>query len=276
MPARETRYHADDLIRRLQQRLLEQGYQCGEADDRFGPKTRAALMQFQDDAGLLVDGIAGPVTLAALGVERTRRSDILERITPGRIRKLFPYTRPPAIARNLPHIRAGLAAFDLTDKPMALMALSTIRAECEPFEPLNEQPSRYSCSSGRDDFDLYDHRCDLGNLGAPDGWRFRGRGFVQLTGRANYRRVGRLIGLGDRLEEDPDMAAEGETAGQILGAFLATRERAIREALMERDLRRARRLVNGGAHGLERFIDCFERGDRLFDDAPACERVDGI
>ena len=49
-------------VRGLQRRLLAQGYDLGEIDGRFGPKTEAAVKGFQGDFGLEVDGIVGPNT----------------------------------------------------------------------------------------------------------------------------------------------------------------------------------------------------------------------
>ena len=59
-------YMTGETVRELQQRLQIRGYELGQADGIFGPKTYAAVLQFQRDAGLLVDGEAGPLTLAAL------------------------------------------------------------------------------------------------------------------------------------------------------------------------------------------------------------------
>lgn len=55
-----------ETVRELQERLQIKGYEIGRADGVFGPKTYAAVLEFQRDAGLLVDGEAGPLTLAAL------------------------------------------------------------------------------------------------------------------------------------------------------------------------------------------------------------------
>jgi hypothetical protein len=54
-----------DVVK-LQKRLLELGFNLGSADGKLGPKTETAVKQFQKDKGLLVDGIAGQKTLAAL------------------------------------------------------------------------------------------------------------------------------------------------------------------------------------------------------------------
>ena len=118
-------------------------------------------------------------------------------------------------------------------------------------------------SPGGHPFDLYDRRKDLGNQGPPDGASFKGRGFIQLTGRANYQKHGAAIGLDNQLIENPDLANDPEIAARLLSNFLKNQERAIKEALLAHDLRIARRLVNGGSHGLDRFTEAFEIGDRL-------------
>jgi N-acetylmuramoyl-L-alanine amidase len=55
-----------DDVAALQERLLEMGFDPGRCDGRFGPRTEAALREFQRNVGLTSDGILGPVTLAAL------------------------------------------------------------------------------------------------------------------------------------------------------------------------------------------------------------------
>ncbi len=58
-----------DEVKRVQQALEKYGYDVGGADGIFGQKTKNAVMNFQRDAGLAVDGIVGPATLKALGFE---------------------------------------------------------------------------------------------------------------------------------------------------------------------------------------------------------------
>ncbi len=53
-------------VRALQSRLTCAGYPPGPIDGRYGPRTEQAVTRFQATRGLLVDGIAGPLTLAAL------------------------------------------------------------------------------------------------------------------------------------------------------------------------------------------------------------------
>ena len=59
--------------KQVQQRLKELGYYKGAIDGIFGPKTLAAVKNFQRDYGLVVDGIVGKKTLAALGLGTTSK-----------------------------------------------------------------------------------------------------------------------------------------------------------------------------------------------------------
>lgn len=57
-----------ELNKKIQNKLNELGYDCGEADGSIGPKTKEAIKKFQKDNGLEVDGSAGPKTREAMGI----------------------------------------------------------------------------------------------------------------------------------------------------------------------------------------------------------------
>lgn len=61
----------------------------------------------------------------------------------------------------------------------------------------------------------------LGNKVKGDGERYKGRGFIQLTGRDNYTRAGKALGL--PLEANPELAADPETAAKIAVWYWNTR-----------------------------------------------------
>lgn len=54
------------LVKTLQQKLLELGYNIGAVDGVFGPKTEVAVLKFQTDNGLDIDGVVGDQTWDAL------------------------------------------------------------------------------------------------------------------------------------------------------------------------------------------------------------------
>jgi hypothetical protein len=176
------------------------------------------------------------------------------------VKQMFPATPISAIQANLPFVLAGLAAEKLTDKPMALMALSTIRAETAGFVPIDEGKSRFNTKNAP--FDLYEPGTGpgkrIGNTQTGDGAKFKGRGYVQLTGRSNYKTIGAQIGVD--LIADPAKANDPAVAGRILARFIKNHEKAVRAALARNDLAAARKLVNGGSHGLADFEDAFKRG----------------
>ncbi len=189
--------------------------------------------------------------------------DITGLVTPAMVKQMFPAeTKLANISANLPFVLAGLRARQLGDRAMVLMSVSTIRAETESFVPIDEGKSRFNTSPGGSPFNLYDAGtrigANLGNTQPGDGPRFKGRGYIQLTGRDNYRRVGAQIGVD--LIGQPQSANDPTTAGLILAQFLKNKESAIRTALANDDLFTARKLVNGGTNGFDRFKDTFDKG----------------
>ena len=134
---------------------------------------------------------------------------------------------------HLPSVLAGLRACALGDRQMVLMALATIRAETEGFLPIPEGISGFNTRVRP--FDRYEPGTSagirIGNTQPGDGARFKGRGFVQLTGRDNYGRVGRQIGadllgdpeLGERQPNWP--AASSRSSSRTTKAACAPRSR---------------------------------------------------
>jgi hypothetical protein len=276
----------------LQKQLKALGFDPKGVDGNFGPGTMAAVVAFQQSKGLGADGIAGPQTIAALqaagnagasasvnlgnstvggsgsstasgaAVSATAGPPI-PNVTVAIVSKIFPGTPLGNIETNLPFVLKALAAAGLGDKDMVLMALATIRAETGNFTPLSEFKSKFNTSPSGHPFDLYDNRQDLGNKGAPDGDSFKGRGFIQLTGRANFQQHGAAIGLGNQLITNPALANQPDIAAKLLASFLKNKEHPIRAALSKGDLKTARKLVNGGSHGLPEFTHAFNTGKSL-------------
>lgn len=93
--------------------------------------------------------------------------------------------------------------------------------------------------------EAYEGRRDLGNLHIGDGKRFKGRGPIQLTGRANYRRFGKLLDLD--LEGDPKVAAEPGVGFRV--AVMYWTDHGLNALADANDYRQITRRINGGYNG---------------------------
>ncbi|MGI9533664.1 MAG: peptidoglycan-binding protein [Thermodesulfobacteriota bacterium] len=258
-------------VRKIQKKLDRAGFSPGEIDGVFGRATELAVINFQRSEGLLVDGIVGPETVKALFKKkipaeiRIKAEDITPRISINFVSKVFNASSKVKrnIQKHLPLVLKALRQQKLTDRKMVLMALATIRAETGGFEPISEFKSKFNTSPKGHPFDLYDYRKDLGNRGKPDGESFKGRGFVQLTGRDNYTKFSKKLGIGKELVKNPDKANNPLIAARLLALFLKDNELTIKDALLRRSYKEARKLVNGGTHGLQVFRDTYIKGERL-------------
>jgi hypothetical protein len=231
---------------------------------RAGEQDMWAMVDLEGDGR--ADGFMNfPFLRPVDGPSPGERGDITGLVTPEMVKQTFPAaTQIAKIRTHLPFVLAGLRARQLGDRAMVLMAIATIRAETEGFVPIDEFKSRFNTQPfpNGPPFNLYDagttKGAELGNTVPGDGPKFKGRGFVQLTGRDNYTRIGPQVGAD--LVGNPARANEPSLAGLILAQFLKNKESAIRTAIADDDLRKARRLVNGGSHGFDRFEDTFNKG----------------
>ncbi|GAO21613.1 peptidase C1A papain [Alicycliphilus sp. B1] len=248
----------DPLVARLRKVLVaelgdaaESYPQLDKGGATFDAMLDAALRCWQNGRGLIADGIVGPCNLLALGLADWPPLDC--ELNTDSVHALFPATKPVNIARYLGYVTAALRAVGLLGRDMVLAALGTIRAETEGFVPISEFQSKYNTAPGGAPFALYDGR--LGNRRG-EGAMFRGRGFVQLTGRSNYETYGAKLGLD--LAATPELANAPEVAALLLALFLDAHRDAMQACLAAGDLKGARRLVNGGSHGLANFQSVFE------------------
>jgi predicted chitinase len=95
----------------------------------------------------------------------------------------------------------------------------------------------------------------LGNTKVGDGARYKGRGYIQLTGRYNYKRAGQALGI--PLEKNPELAEKPEIAAKIAVWFWQSRVQPKVDNF--NDVRAVTKPINPGLNGLddrkEAFVD---------------------
>ncbi len=106
---------------------------------------------------------------------------------------------------------------------------------------------------------VYANRMGNGNEGSCDGWYFRGRGYIQLTGKDNYEKFG--AGVTENLIDHPELVA---TKYPLLSAawFWTVEKRLNDLADLGPDqqvVADITKKVNGGYHGLENRLKLFDR-----------------
>lgn len=92
----------------------------------------------------------------------------------------------------------------------------------------------------------YEGRKDLGNIYKGDGRRFKGRGIFQLTGRANYEKFGKILGVD--LVKNPELAESPEIS--VRTALEYWKSRNINLNADKDDIVGATKKINGGKNGL--------------------------
>lgn len=91
----------------------------------------------------------------------------------------------------------------------------------------------------------------MGNTEPGDGYRYRGRGYIQLTGRETYREIGKIAGLD--LETNPELASKPENAVRIACAFWTWKK--INKQCDAGDFTGVTQRINGGTNGLSDRLD---------------------
>lgn len=88
-------------------------------------------------------------------------------------------------------------------------------------------------------------RDNLGNTDDGDGWKFRGRGLKQITGRENYSKCGTALGLD--LQADPDLLLDDKNAA-LSAAWFYVSKGCLK---YPGDVEKITKIINGGTNGLD-------------------------
>lgn len=177
----------------------------------------AQIKKLQKAAGVHDDGIIGRCTLTAvfrkLGASQSRAEEL-------------------GLAANV-HLRT----FGILDNSLRLIHfLAQLAHESGNFRYMEE------IASGA----AYEGRKDLGNTQAGDGKRYKGRGPIQLTGRANYRKYGQQLGID--FENNPDIVALPSVGLLVACKFWSDND--LNTLADKDDVLTITRRINGGTNGL--------------------------
>ena len=206
-----------------------------DAIGKFGPKTEAALIVWQKANGLQADGIAGPFTLAKLGIEALPQAPV----APAPVVQAAPAVEIPSntgfklhnLKGHIPdaviaQIPDTAARFGITTPLRLAHFLAQCGHESGGFTAVRENLNykatglmkifkkyfpnaklalQYERKPEKIASLVYGNRMGNGPESSMDGYTYRGRGYIQLTGKSNYSLFDKTVP--EDITANPDLVA---------------------------------------------------------------------
>lgn len=148
-----------------------------------------------------------------------------------------------------PPITAAMAEYEIDSKYRRSAFLAQVAHESGRFMYVRELWGPTAAQAG------YEGRADLGNTRPGDGFKYRGRGLIQVTGRHNYALASEALGLD--LLTHPELLEEPENAARSAGWFWKGHGC---NGLADQQLFSAiTRRINGGTNGAEDRVALYHR-----------------
>lgn len=159
------------------------------------------------------------------------------KLTDEQLKKIYPYSSQASRDKYLPYLNEYFAKYEVNTFERVCAFLAQIGHESGQLKYVEE------IASGK----AYEGRRDLGNTFAGDGVRFKGRGLIQITGRANYAAISKDLDID--FVANPDLLKEPEYA--VLCAFWYWKKRDLNKycTLKEDDFKTLTKRINGGLNG---------------------------
>lgn len=193
----------------------------------FGPKTEEAVKEFQRKNGLTADGVVGPKTWAMIMGESTPQStpqvsapivssgplklDKLKGHIPDAVIQMIPDTAakfqintPLRLAHFLAQCGHESGGFKATQENLNYSAKG-LMGIFKKYFPTEALANAYQRNPQKIANKVYANRMANGDEASGDGFKFRGRGYIQLTGKANYTAFGKAIG--EDVVSNPDVVS---------------------------------------------------------------------
>lgn len=229
-------------------------------DGNFGPATESAVIKFQNENGLTPDGLVGNGTWSKL----FEVSNILQPIP--YLNKLKGHL-PEKVFEELPSV---CDTFNIITPLRLAHFLSQCAHESGHFKSVSENlnysesglkkifgryfpgdlASEYARKPEKIASRVYGGRMGNGDEPTGDGYKFRGRGYIQLTGKNNYIKFGSFIG--EDLISNPDLVATKYALASAAFFFNKNKLWSICDkGSNESVVREVTKRVNGGYNGLD-------------------------
>jgi putative chitinase len=260
-----------DLVKQLQTKL-------GVGNDgNFGPGTEKALKAWQQANGLTADGIAGPATLAKLGIKESEevpsavKTSVAVPPSSFKLANLKGHV-PDSVIAQIPDTAAR---FNITTP----LRLAHFLAQCghesggfnenlnygakglrgifPKYFPTDALALQYERKPEKIANRVYSSRMGNGDEASGEGWKFRGRGYIQLTGKSNYASFDKTVE--DDIVGNPDLVATKYPLASAAFFFNSNRLWAIcDQGATDANVTAVTKRVNGGTIGLADRIKHFK------------------
>jgi putative chitinase len=214
-------------VKRLQQRLADAGFYHQTVDGGLGKGTYAALFSYMARADLGATGLAFGTGCAANLAGAAINTEL-------------------RLAHFLTQTATETGGYKTLEENLAYSAAG-LMAIFPKYFPTEKSTAGFVMNPKQVALKVYSDRLGNGPASSGDGWDFRGRGLIQLTGRANYEARGEEANV--PLESMPELAADPALSVKL--ACLYWTSRAINDAADDDDLVAVRKLVTGGTTGLD-------------------------
>ncbi|MEW5854310.1 MAG: peptidoglycan-binding protein [Myxococcota bacterium] len=231
------------------ERLLKQlGYSVGKVDGLFTKQTERAVKSFERKNHLKADGAIQSSQIRKMEKELDRRT-----VSPRELRAIMPNLPASTARRYAPLLNTAMREQGITSPRRQAHFVAQLAHESIGLTTFEELGDRSYFTR------MYEGRSDLGNTRPGDGARYHGRGPIQLTGRANYRRYGQLLGL--PLERKPWLAARPSVGFRIASLFWRTH--GLNAKADRNDFYGITTSINGGTNGYSDRYQYWQRARRV-------------
>lgn len=246
----------DNLDVRVVQMLLNLnldrmvGFTAGPlvVDGQIGTNTIKAIRAFETTVMGLPesDGIVAPGDATM--------TELLKGLPPGPSEDKLSLVMPRATRKRIelyyPHLVSGMVKYGITSPLQMAHFIAQLAHESGSFLYSEELASGAA----------YEGRKDLGNVREGDGVRYKGRGLIQLTGRANYQAYSNFTG--QSYLDHPELLASDPTVCVDVACWFWT-DRKLGPLAEADDVKAVTKRINGGYNGLDDRVENLQRAKAL-------------